>query len=504
MMRKRMLCIGLSLLLCAASVCIVSSKPLPVKASSIAVSTETTIEMLALLWGLLIDGMLICGADSTPLSNYNTGMDLFDAFMEYLHDIVFAGRPEIPDSLSDSLAYAILNGDTYITVEEFLALYGQDNGAALGISEETYYEAYKLIMGGLSNMEPGPPPEPEEPEKEFTKLEQVVINANMVRGVTGFIDSLFAGKIEPLEFSTYGAYFTGQLPRLGNGDYWGFGFGGPSTINGMEDKTGKSSICYDIKTRNPHGVVGFVSNGSGWKRLKVYALDPEGNVYDTTVIEVAFASNDAAVPLWYRVNFPVYDIPAYRDAWLYQGVDKGALNGEVFDFPGLIGSAYETLHPLTGIHLFPQSILDLALALARALNTGGAPASDEDFEKRVRDAVDEYLADMPVPDPVTPPVPVPKPEPEPEPEPEIEYEVDLKNFFPFCLPFDLMHLLETLDAEPVAPRFQFPFVVPALGIDMSIDIDLAFLDSVAEIFRLGETISFIILLIFATGKLIKW
>lgn len=85
-----------------------------------------------------------------------------------------------------------------------------------------------------------------------------------------------------------------------------------------------------------------------------------------------------------------------------------------------------------------------------------------------------------------------------------KYKRDLRMVFPFCLPFDLIALFDALDAEPVTPCFDFPFVVEALDIDMAVELDLSFLDDVAEMIRSLETIGFIIGLITITHKMIKW
>ena len=66
--------------------------------------------------------------------------------------------------------------------------------------------------------------------------------------------------------------------------------------------------------------------------------------------------------------------------------------------------------------------------------------------------------------------PDPNPDPDPgggstdpdnpeNPTPEEEaspYKADLREVFPFCIPFDLIHLLKVFDAEPEAPVFKFP------------------------------------------------
>lgn len=107
--------------------------------------------------------------------------------------------------------------------------------------------------------------------------------------------------------------------------------------------------------------------------------------------------------------------------------------------------------------------------------------------------------------------PDPNPDPDPNPKPGTEtdidmndYKVNLTSVFPFCIPFDFITLLDVLDAEPVAPRFEFPVVIPALDYQETVIIDMSIFDEVAEIIRLCETISFIIFLMFATSKVIRW
>lgn len=83
------------------------------------------------------------------------------------------------------------------------------------------------------------------------------------------------------------------------------------------------------------------------------------------------------------------------------------------------------------------------------------------------------------------------------------FVADLSKFFPFCIPFDLIHLLSVLEAEPETPRWEIPFKIPAYGVDETIVIDLSAFDGVAKIVRLCETILFIFSLILATRGLIK-
>lgn len=109
------------------------------------------------------------------------------------------------------------------------------------------------------------------------------------------------------------------------------------------------------------------------------------------------------------------------------------------------------------------------------------------------------------PDPGKDPDPGTKPEPGEDPDMKMsDYEVDLRRLFPFCIPFDFVALLNALDADPVAPCFTFPVVIPALDYREDVKLDLSIFDDVAKVIRICEKISFLIFLMFATSKVIRW
>lgn len=106
------------------------------------------------------------------------------------------------------------------------------------------------------------------------------------------------------------------------------------------------------------------------------------------------------------------------------------------------------------------------------------------------------------------PNPSPKPSPSAPPEEggntdKNKWVVDLSKFFPFCIPFDLIHLLNVLDAKPVAPRWELPLKAPAFGIDYTFVIDMSEFEDLAEIFRYGETLLYVLGLILLTRNIIK-
>jgi len=72
-----------------------------------------------------------------------------------------------------------------------------------------------------------------------------------------------------------------------------------------------------------------------------------------------------------------------------------------------------------------------------------------------------------------------------------DYTLDLREFFPFCIPFDLYEFLRLLAAEPRAPVFNWTIAVPQLGVNFPVNIDLSSWDEVAELFRKLELMAFI-------------
>lgn len=82
------------------------------------------------------------------------------------------------------------------------------------------------------------------------------------------------------------------------------------------------------------------------------------------------------------------------------------------------------------------------------------------------------------------------------------YALDLSNYFPFCIPFDLYDFLACLNADPVTPVIEWELVLPG-GSTYPIELDLSPFDSVAKLLRRLQLLVFIIGLAFKTRDLIK-
>ena len=81
--------------------------------------------------------------------------------------------------------------------------------------------------------------------------------------------------------------------------------------------------------------------------------------------------------------------------------------------------------------------------------------------------------------------------------------LDLRNYFPFCIPFDLYDFFRLLDADPVAPVLSWE-VKDLSGNNYPISINLSEWDSVAQLFRRLQLFLFITGLAVASRKFIKW
>lgn len=82
----------------------------------------------------------------------------------------------------------------------------------------------------------------------------------------------------------------------------------------------------------------------------------------------------------------------------------------------------------------------------------------------------------------------------------------LDEVFPFCVPFDLIALFNTLEAEPEAPNFKFPLPVPTKngGFKLQyIEVDLSDFDTAARVLRAMELLVFCVGLTLVTRKLIR-
>lgn len=106
-------------------------------------------------------------------------------------------------------------------------------------------------------------------------------------------------------------------------------------------------------------------------------------------------------------------------------------------------------------------------------------------------------------DPSTPSEPVVDPSEPSEPEdvgPIGDYALDLTEFFPFCIPYDIKEFLSLLSAAPEAPVFEWDIVVKSWDWGFHVTVDLSPWNDVAALFRKLELLAFIVGLGFVTRE----
>ena len=109
--------------------------------------------------------------------------------------------------------------------------------------------------------------------------------------------------------------------------------------------------------------------------------------------------------------------------------------------------------------------------------------------------------------PITPPDVPPVVNPNPDvtaPEDVQPYIVRLGDVFPFCIPFDVYHMVTLFAAEPEAPHAKWEFSLPFTGGSYVVEWDLQEWDEVAALCRKLELILFCVGLAVVTSRLIKW
>lgn len=516
-MQKRISALLLAMVIVIGSV--LGGNTLKVKAASVAVSEEFAVELTMMLYNLL-ETVAISSGIKDGLDDYESGSSLYDAFIASVESMA---EPPFYDS------YITMEDGSRITIKEALDQADSMLGSnALKLPTSETFAKYRVISGtGGNKPEPTPTPDPENtpaPDTGYTDpfryIQDVLVAGTLVSAMAGFFNDLYNGKVEGIDISNYiDLGFAGSLDQDTTGNY---------IVKGQITKYYSNDYfqTYVFDTTYQRPVVAFIafSNDSNtydtlWFSIqwgsgvanpkfdcKVYYYDASGSLYSTSSSSTKEVSSGVAGrSLNYSLNIPVFDSLEHAKAYLQSGTLTGLLNGEAYDFPDLATSTAERLQPLTGYEFAPGRLPGINAALSTAAaalpEPGLDPAENTEAYKNALNAA--LTAALPEP------APEPEPEPDPSPDPGTDgegesYKRDLRLIFPFCIPFDFIHFIQALSADPVAPCFKIPIKLDSLGIDMVLELDLAWMDPIMEIFRLGELGCFVIMLMASTKKMIGW
>ena len=369
--------------------------------------------------------------------------------------------------------------------------------------------------------DPTPSPSPDPEKKPFKNIALVTVGASLVALAGAFVKDLYDGKVEGLDISNYiDLGFDGALDQDTTGNY---------IVKGQITKYYSNDYfqTYVFDTTYQRPVVAFIafSNDSNtydtlWFSIqwgsgvanpkfdcKVYYYDASGSLYSTSSSSTKEVSSGVAGrSLNYSLNIPVFDSLEHAKAYLQSGTLTGLLNGEAYDFPELTKSVPTVMQPLTGYEFAPGRLRNVNQALADAA-AKVQPETGTDTAAATKTYTDTMTDTMTKVAPKTEVNPLPSTTPGTETGEGFEgesYKRDLKLLFPFCIPFDFIHLIQALKAEPETPKFEIPVKLDFVDVDTSIVIDLAWMDPIMKIWRLGELGLFIVMLMKSTSKVIRW
>lgn len=507
-----------------------ASCPVRVNATAGSFALETSAEFTELLYSLLANAMLAAGATNFQDISYESAADLFNSFMFSLKKSLvgtFPGEEYVPGVgvviNSDSFTVQLSDGSV-VSMADILEAYSTDGSSALELDEETWSN-FRVINGGGSG---GSGDDPNNNNK-FDKIDFAKIGSDFLMYMGAWIDSLWNNAISGLNRDDYffpdinsvvgnvpQYYYDGAYDMDAEGNY----IINASIMNRFESQ--KYDMYTSISYSVPRPVVAVVNSNTirfmeltqdgyyGEIRLQynTIALLSDGTI--SRYSGYGFLGNLPCNQFCY-VNIPVVSTTADGENLLRGIAQVDILNGLTYDYGILADSVSIALNPFADAYIDADAIPELYPAISAAVDALPDPAPASDPAKNADDYVAAVAAAATsvAPDPAPDPDPADDPEPVPELDPAIKYEIDRAKFdfteiFPFCIPFDLVKLLDALCADPVAPRFEIPFVVPVLGIDMVWVIDMAVFDTAAEVFRTGIVVGYVIFLLMNTFKLIKW
>lgn len=557
-MSKRISALLLAVVLVACSV--LNGNTLKVKAASatVAMSPELAAEFYLFLYQLTETAMHVGGA--------NNGLDSKEA-METLRDGVIgyysvSGEKNVdfeikttdgrtfksyssPEYRGGLVEYTTADGQTYkLSGDKFSTLllngtitldpdiYNDTDEEPTVNDDDEYVKNMKAMFDAKweelreigfkdDSGDPTPSPSPDPEKKPFKNIALVTVGASLVALAGAFVKDLFDGKVEGVDPDVYipDGMFTGYPTESNAGKiniYASYFYNNSSTLS--EEKYSYNATNEDCF----YFLASYGTTASGSYILKpgIYYISSGQTVFPSYSylqddLGNAFTFNWISYPVpdtGYR--FGNYTIVSNIPIFAHFGFDaycKGDTSmllhaPDIYDFPELIKSVPTVMQPLTGYEFAPGRLRNVNQALADAA-TKVQPETGTDTAAATKTYTDTMTDTMTKVAPKTEVNPLPSTTPGTETGDGFEgdsYKRDLKLVFPFCIPFDFIHFIQALNADPVAPCFKIPIKMESIGIDMTLELDLAWMDPIMEIFRLGELGCFVIMLMASTKKMIGW
>ncbi len=419
--------------------------------------------------------------------------------------------------------------ETDTDIDQELDDYIKKRQALIDAKKDEMMEAYIASkQGGGSGEDPTPSPEPSpDPEKLFTAIKLVSFGASLIAVAGAFVKDLYNGKIDSVNSTDFYSvpYNDYNLPVF---DY--SYLSSSSTLFSIDGSTASYVVNPDPFVLPEHCYYACVYqfSGSDYDCFSIMYVHAVGDTFyfDSGNLPCigtkhsdgsSFSANVGTLNVRNNIrlftNIPFFDshdsMEKFFNTYMNKGLAgidvSGLLNGEAYDFPDLVKSVPEVLQPLTGTKFSPSLLPGINTAVSNAVKS--LPETSTDTKANTETYKETMTSTITDVAPKTEVAPLPSTTPGTETGDGFEgdsYKRDLRLIFPFCIPFDFIHFIKALSADPVAPCFKIPIKLDSLGIDMVLELDLAWMDPIMEIFRLGELGCFVIMLMASTKKMIGW
>lgn len=430
-LKKRIVPLVLAVVIFATSV-VSGPASLTAQASSVAVSTETSVEFVMMLYNIF-ETISIASGIKDGLDDYDSGMSLFEAFIGFI----------------DSLAYdpferfTIYGPDgSVMSQEDMDALLeaAVGNGKLKVRPDKKAFAKYRIIDGTASpSQSPDPSSSPDPDDKyvnPFTDLQGMFVGANLVAAGADFLSSVqnnAVPEVDPAKYYDQGELFTGYPTESNAGKcfiYSSFIANGSPVKTNLDFLT-KDTNCYYFLSRSGGDVSGrdYMSlykyslinksvsragssdttdmDGTAWTFNWIYY--PSANVNPSAMSDFSFDSN-----LYVFSSFVGY----------CEGDSAGlsyAPSNVPYDYHSMTAAAPDTLENLSGTKLDPAKVPAMNNAMKEAANGVEVTGTDKESNNAemiaaVKAAVTEALAEA-QPDPAPEPTAAPDPEPSTAPDP---------------------------------------------------------------------------------------
>lgn len=481
--------------------------------------------------------MVMCG---TLMGSYQevqaSGIVAGGAIVGTLEEILLSfGIFLLPSSMADNAQ----NSDWW---------YSEDGNAALkpyydDLASEYEKERFKVINGGGGNPQPSPTPVPEQkPEIQPTPIPQVkpgeiptfdelVAPAlaggaiswasgawdTMAKAVNNFWNKILGKVIDEsgtlsdndlkvLESNDLPCYLTTEV----FGSYYLKTYGRYSFIYYNASNYGRVDV-YPSRTIQYRGLS---TSGEIIRNDEKYYSDGYGTLLNTNM-HVFSSQNEGLV--WREKQLANADKYVKENIWVHPDLQETYQNNGKLEYP------QQAPQPLQ--YPSAENLADLAKKLNPEINPDYSPEIAPNYVQELIQKLQQNPSvnpdpnpnpnPNPNPDPGTNPQPTLKPNPtgtpeDPTPEQEASpYKADLREVFPFCIPFDLIHLLKVFEADAEAPVFEFPLDIeldnPWTGekvVDYhhTFKLDMSDYEPVIKILRIFQVVFFIIALMLITRQ----